>query len=391
MRWWLAAVFVAIATLTAALIGGRLVEAGRSGATGERREHRARRRDLGAIRRRAGDHRRQPDQAAAVDRGAAQRRAVRVLARSSLIAQGHYDNIHLGRRPAGPPSGAERARRAALVSDFDGGRSTLVALPLERRNDAAVFVAYAPKPPYGPSLAIFRHDVVPASIYAVAIAALTGLIAATLIARRLKRIARSAAAIEQGDFARELEQPGLHDEIGDLAVSDRPHARAARRRVRAGERRARPAGARAGADERGRARGRPRPPRRVREREREAPARRPDAREGHAAARDLRRPAAAPARRGALRAACDGGRGAQPARGRRDHRARGRARVVVRPRRARLLRHHRAGAAAPGRARVRHQRLARAADAGHRHHQRGRGAAVGREGRRRARASASSS
>jgi two-component system sensor histidine kinase VicK len=49
-------------------------------------------------------------------------------------------------------------------------------------------------------------------------AAVTGLVAATLIARRLKRIASAAAAIEQGDFARELE-PGLHDEIGDLALT----------------------------------------------------------------------------------------------------------------------------------------------------------------------------
>ena len=49
-----------------------------------------------------------------------------------------------------------------------------MALPLDRRDNAAVLVAYAPKPPYGPSLAIFRHDVVQASIYAVAIAALRG-------------------------------------------------------------------------------------------------------------------------------------------------------------------------------------------------------------------------
>src|SRR5262245_17232732 len=97
-------------------------------------------------------------------------------------------------------------------------------MPLDTKG-AAVLVAYAPNPPYGPSLAIFQHDVVQASIWAVAIAALTGLVAATLIARRLKRISRTAAAIEQGDFAAEVE-PRFHDEIGELALSiDRMRAR----------------------------------------------------------------------------------------------------------------------------------------------------------------------
>ena len=113
------------------------------------------------------------------------------------------------------------------VSDFDGGRSTLVALPLERRNDAAVLVAYAPKPPYGPSLAIFRHDVVQASIYAVAIAALTGLVAATLIARRLEAHREVCGRDRAGRLrASSSSSPALHDEIGDLAVSiDRMRAR----------------------------------------------------------------------------------------------------------------------------------------------------------------------
>jgi signal transduction histidine kinase/HAMP domain-containing protein len=227
MRWWLAAVFVAIATLTAALIA----------AVSSRQADRELRANAENIALGAGISARSAVEQALIDGnldeqlpsiGTRHNVALFVFSpKRRLIAQSRYRNVRWEDVPE-PEGGA--AVLTALgdrryVAAFHGGRSTLVALPLDRRNDATVLVAYAPRPPYAPSLAIFRHDVVQASIWAVAIAALTGLVAATLIARRLRRISSAAAAIEQGDFARELE-PGLHDEIGELALTiDRMRSR----------------------------------------------------------------------------------------------------------------------------------------------------------------------
>jgi signal transduction histidine kinase len=218
MRWWLAAVFVAIATLTAVLIA---VVSSRQ-ADSELRAN-AENIALGA-----GISARSAVEQAIID-GNLEKQLVSIGARHSvalfvfspqrrLLAAGHYRNVRWQDVPEGGAAVLTALGDRRYVASFNGGRSTLVALPLDRRNNAAVLVAYAPKPPYGPSLAIFRHDVVQASIWAVAAAALTGLVAATLIARRLKRISKAAAGIEQGDFARRLE-PGLRDEIGDLALT----------------------------------------------------------------------------------------------------------------------------------------------------------------------------
>jgi two-component system sensor histidine kinase VicK len=218
IRWWLAAVFVAIATLTAVLIA----------AVSSRQADSELRANAENIALGAGISARSAVEQAIIDGnlaeqlptiGARHNVALFVFsAKRRLLAQGRYEDVRWQDVPDGGAAVLTALGDRRFVAAFEGGRSTLVALPLERRDDAAVLVAYAPDPPYGPSLAIFRHDVVEASIWAVLAAAVTGLVAATLIARRLKRIASAAAAIEQGDFARELE-PGLHDEIGDLALT----------------------------------------------------------------------------------------------------------------------------------------------------------------------------
>ena len=218
MRWWLAAVFVAIATLTAVLIA----------AVSSRQADSELRANAENIALGAGISARSAVEQAIIDGnlneqlpsiGARHNVALFVFSPNRrLLAAGHYKNVRWEDVPEGGAAVLTALAGTRYVAAFHGGRSTLVAMPLDRRNNAAVLVAYAPQPPYGPSLAIFRHDVVQASIWAVAAAALTGLIAATLIARRLKRISTAAAGIEQGDFARELE-PGLHDEIGELALT----------------------------------------------------------------------------------------------------------------------------------------------------------------------------
>jgi two-component system, OmpR family, phosphate regulon sensor histidine kinase PhoR len=218
MRWWLAAVFVAIATLTAVLIA----------AVSSRQADRELRANAENIALGAAISARSAVEQALINGnlaeqlpsiGARHNLALFVFSpKRRLLAQGRYRNVHWQDVPDGGAAVLTALGEGRYVATFAGGRSTLVALPLDRKGGATVLVAYAPRPPYGPSLAIFRHDVVQASVYAVLIAALTGLVAATLIARRLRRIASAAAAIEQGDFALELE-PSLHDEIGDLAVT----------------------------------------------------------------------------------------------------------------------------------------------------------------------------
>ena len=121
-----------------------------------------------------------------------------------------------------PDRGAALASALAehrFVETLKRGGATLVALPLRRTPTARALVAFAPRPPaYGRSLTIFHHEVLRAALWAVLVAAAAGLIAASLIARRLRRIGGAAAAIERGDFAREL-RPGFPDEVGALALT----------------------------------------------------------------------------------------------------------------------------------------------------------------------------
>jgi two-component system sensor histidine kinase VicK len=117
--------------------------------------------------------------------------------------------------------------RRALRTALSGHRfvrttasgATVTALPLRRTSAARALVSYAARPPaYGRSLSIFRHEVIRAALWAVLAAAGVGLVAAALIARRLRRIDAAAAAIERGRFDVQL-QPRFRDEIGSLAVS----------------------------------------------------------------------------------------------------------------------------------------------------------------------------
>jgi two-component system sensor histidine kinase VicK len=98
-----------------------------------------------------------------------------------------------------------------------GAHATVVGLPVHGTPAAAAVVAYAPEPSgYPAAKTIFRKEIVHASIWALLVAAATGLLAALLISRRLRRIAAAALAIEQGDFERKLDA-GFPDEIGALA------------------------------------------------------------------------------------------------------------------------------------------------------------------------------
>lgn len=217
MRWWLAGAFVAIAVLTAVLIAtvsSRQVSRdinsnARNIAIGEAVS-------AGFSLERAIPKARLPQETRAA--GRQNGLALFVFARDkTLIAQETLPGIGWQNVPDG-----ENALELALAGrrfaeSFDGAQATVVALPLRRTQVAAALVAYAPQAQaYGASLSIFRSEVARVSVWAALAAAVLGLGAATLVSRRLRRIARAAVAIEQGGFDIEL-QPGFQDEIGSLA------------------------------------------------------------------------------------------------------------------------------------------------------------------------------
>jgi signal transduction histidine kinase len=104
-----------------------------------------------------------------------------------------------------------------FVESSNGGDATLVALPLRRTASARALVAFAPNPrAYSASLSIFHREVIRAALWAVLVAAGTGLLAAALVAARLRRIGAAAQAIERGSFETPL-RPRFRDEVGALA------------------------------------------------------------------------------------------------------------------------------------------------------------------------------
>ncbi|HVM69543.1 MAG TPA: ATP-binding protein [Gaiellaceae bacterium] len=103
------------------------------------------------------------------------------------------------------------------IASSPDGTSIVVALHLRNEN-ADVLVAYALRPELRDQLGIVRDEVGEAALWATLLGATVGLVVATLFARRIRRIARTARAIEDGDFSRPVADR-FPDEIGSLATS----------------------------------------------------------------------------------------------------------------------------------------------------------------------------
>jgi signal transduction histidine kinase len=104
-----------------------------------------------------------------------------------------------------------------FVDSSEGGRTIAVGLPL-RVPGAGALVAVASRPELVSELGILRDEIVEAALWAVVIGATIGLVVASLIAKRLRRIATVAAEIEGGSFEAAL-RPRFRDELGDLAAT----------------------------------------------------------------------------------------------------------------------------------------------------------------------------
>ncbi len=118
--------------------------------------------------------------------------------------------------------GAKVAVDAAIegrryVRSYDKGRITVVALPMPW-DQASALLTYSLQPGYGTTMTMIRDQIASAVGWAILLGGLAGLLIATLIAWRLRRIAKAARSIEDGDFSRRIDSR-LADEIGMLAQS----------------------------------------------------------------------------------------------------------------------------------------------------------------------------
>jgi signal transduction histidine kinase len=104
--------------------------------------------------------------------------------------------------------------RGRVVKTSADGKTFIVGIPLRDRRGAVITLTH--RPDLLTQLGIVHDQILRAAVLAVPIAALVGLLVATLIAARLRRIARTAATIEAGAFDVTL-RPRFHDELGALA------------------------------------------------------------------------------------------------------------------------------------------------------------------------------
>jgi two-component system sensor histidine kinase VicK len=111
---------------------------------------------------------------------------------------------------------AEKGRR--FLATLPEARATVVALPLRTASGADALIAYVPSPEYGASIGILRGEIARSALLAVLVGAVVGALVAFLIARRLRRIAATAAEIERGHFDQSL-HPVFRDEVGELAAT----------------------------------------------------------------------------------------------------------------------------------------------------------------------------
>ena len=216
LRWWLAALFAAVAAITAvtivAVLGNRS-----EGAFRESAQDVAAGKTFAAAAVLA-----DATTASAFRRGVAEeaeRRGLAMFAFDStgrLVTSSVSQGIPLADVPVHEALPSVLLGRRVVQSTRDGAR-TLVGVPL-RRGPAAALITYAHRPELSTQLGIVRDETIVAAAWATLLGAVAGLLAATLITARLRRIAGAAAAIESGDFDEPL-RPTFPDELGALAAS----------------------------------------------------------------------------------------------------------------------------------------------------------------------------
>lgn len=135
----------------------------------------------------------------------------------ALVASASPSGVRFDRVPNGTAALATALEGTRYIESSEDGAAIVVGVRM-RTADAAVLVAYTLRPELREQLGIVRDEVGEAALWATLLGAATGLMVATLFARRIRRIAGTARAIEAGDFSRPV-QDDFPDEIGSLATS----------------------------------------------------------------------------------------------------------------------------------------------------------------------------
>ena len=214
MRYWLAIAFGAITTVTAVAVV-QILSARTESAFRQHAEEIALAnavRASGPIRRAQGAGELQ----ATVDRLAEERRmAMFVLSGGgALETKSPSQGIEYHALPGRLDALLTAATGETVTRSFGDGRATLVAIPLSDSSQR-ILMTYARSPEIAAGLGIAQEKITQTALLAAVLGGLAGLLVAVLITARLRRIATAAAAIESGDFDREL-TPGFRDELGAL-------------------------------------------------------------------------------------------------------------------------------------------------------------------------------
>jgi signal transduction histidine kinase/HAMP domain-containing protein len=217
MRWWLGLAFAAVAGFTAVAVvlvyTTRAEHAFRSNA-----QEFAVGNAVAASE--AVKHQRTVDGLSAQVASIASRRGLSLFVfdrRGHLLTQGVSDGVEW----AGVPNRMDALRAPLANGRYINGRADGSEFVVGVRiygGLARALVAYSQRPELQEQLSLVRREFLMAALPAFFGGAALGLVIATLIARRLARIARAAKAIGVGDFAGEVRRP-FPDEVGSLELS----------------------------------------------------------------------------------------------------------------------------------------------------------------------------
>jgi len=217
MRWWLALAFGLVVAVTVFAVGLVVSELSRDAFRERAQELAAGSALAAAIAVADGSER--GDLTEVVARTAAHRRlALFVFDREGALLTGARSRgIPLGVVPEREQAVSAALRGRRFVATDDAVGRTVVALPFATRSTGAI-LAYASHPDLAAGVGIVRNQLIQAGLFAVLLGGATGVLVATLIARRLRRIGDTAAAIERGDFTASI-APRFLDEVGTLGVT----------------------------------------------------------------------------------------------------------------------------------------------------------------------------
>ena len=217
MRWWLGLAFAGVAALTAVAVVALLSR------DSERSFRRYGMEFAVGNSVAAADALRADGSRAAVARQALEVSKSRRVAVFVFDSGGHLisDTHSLGQSWADVPHGADALTAALAGSRYTKGRhdgsAFTVGLPIHRGAGAAL-VAYSLRPELRHRLGVIHTEYIESALIAFGVGAALGLLIATLTARRLGRMARTASEIGAGNFDVEV-APTFPDEVGSLALS----------------------------------------------------------------------------------------------------------------------------------------------------------------------------